>query len=136
MIHVLVETKDPELVDLINQVREMEKKQPSEQELMMFMLANRDKLRASKPVLGLVKFGMEKGKEERKVEGMYSNLSPDVILLKEGERPDPIVGILIFVAGMIVAVLIFKFRGKSAQQPPSNIPPPLPSSTPPPLPGA
>ncbi|MES2980974.1 MAG: hypothetical protein V4727_01575 [Verrucomicrobiota bacterium] len=130
-IHVLVETSDPELVKLVNQIKEMENH--SEDEIIKFMFENRDKLRKSRPVAGIVKFGMESGKEERKIKGMYSNLAPDVVLLKEGERPDAIVGILMFSSGIIVLVLIIKTLLKPKD--PTDTPPPLPTDgTPPPLP--
>lgn len=132
-IHVLVETKDPELVELVNQIKDLENN--SEDQIMSFMIKNRDKLRKSRPVNGLVKFGMESGKEERKIKEMYPNLAADVILLKEGERPDAMVGILIFTAGIILSVFIIKSLLKPGQPQTAGTPPPLPTSnTPPPLP--
>jgi hypothetical protein len=134
-IHVLVETKDAELVKLINEIREMEKQTLTEEQMLKFMIENRDKLRKARQVKGLVKYGMDKGKQEDKVQSMYSNLAPDVILIKEGVRPDAMVGIFMFIAGVVIAVFIFKQRGKPDQNPTSGNPPPLPGSgTPPPLP--
>lgn len=133
-IHVLVETKNPELVRLVNELKDLENS--SEDQILSFMMKNRENLRMSRPVLGLVKFGMESGKEERKIKEMYPNLAPDVILLKEGERPDPMVGIFMFTAGIVLSVFIIKSLLKPKQDS-TGSPPPLPgSSSPPPLPPA
>jgi len=126
-IHVLVETNDSALVGLVNQMREMEKDGIDEMAAVKFMLENRDKLRMSRPVKGLVKFGMESGKEERKIKGMYKNLSSDVILLKEGEKPDMMLGLLILIGGLTIGVvMILKSGGKPDPSP--GAPPPLPGA--------
>lgn len=125
-IRVLVETDDATLVGLVNQMRDMEKGEIDEKAAMTFLLENSDKLRLSRPVRGLVKYGMESGKQERKVKEMYDNLSADVILLKEGEKPDMMVGSLILVAGLVLSGFIV-LKGRGAPDPPQGTPPPLPT---------
>lgn len=108
-IHLLVETSDPALVALTNRMREFEKKVDTKDSAMRFLAENASKLRVERPVEGLVTFGIESGKEERKIKELFSNLAPDAVILVEGEKPDAVFGAVMLVIGLVVGY--FSFRG-------------------------
>lgn len=119
-IHLLVETSDPELVELTNRMRDLEEKVDTKDAAARFLVENASKLRVERTVEGLVKFGIESGKEERKIRELYSNLAPDALILEEGAKPSAGLGSLMLVLGLVIGY--FSFRPLLT----SRTPPPMP----------
>lgn len=125
-IHVLVETKDPELLGFSNEMKDLDKQNVSEEKATEFIMQNLSKLRVQRPVQGLVKFGIDSGgKKERKIRKLYNNLAPDAIILAEGEKPSMAVGAIMLLLGLGLGVILLLSGGKKAG--PAAGPPPLPS---------
>lgn len=125
-IHVLVETKDPELLGFTNEMKNLDKQNVSEEKAAEFIVQNLSKLRVQRPVEGLVKFGIDSGgKKERKIRKLYHNLAPDTIILAEGEKPSMAVGVVMLLLGLGLGVILLLSGGKKAS--PAAGPPPLPS---------
>ncbi len=121
-IHVLVETKDPELLGFTNEMKDLDKQNVSEEKATEFIMQNLSKLRVQRPVQGLVKFGIDSGgKKERKIRKLYNNLAPDAIILAEGEKPSMAVGAIMSLLGLGLGAILLLSGGKKAG------PPPLPS---------
>lgn len=119
-IHLLVQTSDPALVDLTNRMRDFEEKVDTKDAAMQFLVENASKLRVERTVEGLVKFGMESGKEERKIRELYSNLAPDALILEEGAKPSAGLGAVMLVLGLVIGYFSFRWLFSS------KTPPPLP----------
>ena len=102
LIHVLVLTKDPGLLDFTNQARKFEEEATLTGSAEKFLIENMNKLYVARPVEGLVQFGIEADdKKTRKVRKLYGNLAKDAVILEEGERPSAAKG-----AGMLIAGLV------------------------------
>jgi hypothetical protein len=136
-IHVLIATKDAELLKFVNEMHDLDQSLSSNERLKEFALRNADKLHVAKSVEGLVKFGIESNsKQLRKLKGIYPNLASDAIIVEEGKRPDLGYGIIALIGGLVLgATLIRHSVQKSKAMPPVQAPPPLPpvNSPPPPV---
>jgi hypothetical protein len=130
-IHVLVLTKDAELLAFTNQARELEKNKATDEVMQAFILRNVDKLHPARTVEGLVKFGIESSsKDEDKMRELYSNLDPKVVLLEEGAKPSLGFGLAMFTGGLLLGgFLIGRARKKASPGLPAG-----PPATPPPEP--
>jgi len=83
--HVLLMTRDPELMKLL---REMES-QASKADLDLWLARNTDRLHVRREVKGLVQFGVDlNAKARRKLARLQDNLAPDFIILEEGKEPE------------------------------------------------
>jgi len=128
-IHVLIKTKDEDLLNFTNNVRHFDEGKGSEAAATAFLIKNVDKMKVARPVQGLVKFGIDgDDKEIRKIRGLYDNLASDVIVMEEGAAPSTGTGMAMLAGGLVLgAVLITSSgKGKAATPPPGGGPPPLP----------
>ncbi len=149
-IHLLVKTKDPELMRVVAEGRSMEDKLSegaSEEEktkaALDFLVKNVESIAISRPIEGLVEYGMDsRSKERDKIKQLFPNLAADFVVLEEGAKPNMGVGVLVLVAGCVLGYFVFR-PGKNATPPPlppgiggPGLPgiPPLPNHRPPPLP--
>lgn len=121
-IHLLVETSDTRIVDLANGLRDLDRKISTKAAIAQFLAENAENFRVERSVEGLVKFGMESGKKERKIKELYASLTPDVLILEEGTKPDPYTGILLFAIGVLAGFFFLR------RFPNGKTPPPLPRS--------
>lgn len=135
-IQVLVLTKDPELVKFTNDMKELDKEGTSEAEVLKVMAANVEKLKVSRPVEGLVQFGIESsGKKEDKLRKLFPNLEEDAIILEEGKKPSATTGIVCLLGGLTLGAYLLL---RSSRKPSEGTPPPSSDggagASPPPLP--
>jgi hypothetical protein len=102
-IHVLVLTKDPDLVKFTNDSRKLEKSGSTDAATKEFLLKNFERLRVARDVEGVVQFGISSGgKEESKIRALYQNLADDALILEEGEKPSVLASILMMAGGLLV----------------------------------
>ena len=128
-IHVLIKTKDADLLQFTNDVRKLEDSKGSDAVATAFFLKNMDKMKITKTVQGLVKFGIESDdKEIRKIRELYDNLASDVIVVEEGATPSTATGFAMLAGGLVLGVVLVVSSGKSKATPPAmpGAPPPLP----------
>lgn len=106
-IHVLVSTRDPGLISFTKELHELQKQNPDPTKAGEFMLRNLDKLRPARSVEGLVQYGVDSnGKREKKLRELYPNLAADAVILKEGGKPNGVLGAILFSLGLGVGLLI------------------------------
>jgi hypothetical protein len=101
-IHVLVATKDPDLLGIANQLIKIE----DETEMMKFAVENGDKMFPTRNVSGLVRYGVDLDDDERsQLKNLDANLSENFVIVDEGKSPGfgRAVG---FLSGGVVLVLI------------------------------
>lgn len=126
-IHALVLTKDQALLDFTNEIREMEESDIEEAELQMFILKNIDKIRVSRPVEGVVQFGIEADdKKSRKINDLYGNIADDAIIIEEGKKPSASEGVIMLTGGLILGGFLLRRSARRESQPAAGDPPPLP----------
>jgi hypothetical protein len=83
-IHVLVATKDPELLGLANQLVKIE----DQGEMMRFSLEHSDKMFPTRDVRGLVRYGVDLDDDERaQLKGLDDALAENFVILDEGKEP-------------------------------------------------
>ena len=113
-IRVLVLTKDPDLLKFTNDSRKLEKDNASAAQVLKFLAASAEKMRVTRDVEGLVQYGIEGGgKKERKIRGLYTNLSPDVIILEEGTKPSMMLGLGMLIGGWALGFVLVISSGKT-----------------------
>lgn len=130
-IHLLVLTKDAELVGFTNEARKMEESKADEGAAMEFILKNRANMRVERPVMGLVQFGMTSNdKKTRKIRQLYDNLAEDAIILEEGEKPSTGQGVAMLLAGLGLGGFLVMRAAKSTPAASPGNPPPMPPAAP------
>ncbi len=83
-LHVLLSTRDDAMLSLLARMADIEE----EKELLQFMLENRETLRQTRDVEGLMQFGIDLTSEDRaKLAGLDDSLAEDFAILAEGEKP-------------------------------------------------
>lgn len=83
-IHVLVATKDRELLSLANDMMKLE----NEAELMTYFAQHADKLYLRRDVQGLVRYGVALDDDDRAdLEGLDETLAPDFVIVDDGKEP-------------------------------------------------
>lgn len=88
-----------------------------------------DQLFPVQDVEGLVQFGIDSGSEEQEVRDLFDNLHPDCLIIEDGQKPSMLLGLLAFVAGIVLLFVLT--RGMRTRKvaplavPPSSPPPPL-----------
>ena len=126
-IHVLVLTKDPDLLRVTNEARKLDDSKAPEAAAAEFLLKNLDQLQVARSVQGLVKFGIEADdKKTRKIRKLYGNLAKDVVILEEGKSPSAAQGIAFLVAGLVLGGFLMRSFARKSAPPPGASPPPLP----------
>lgn len=128
-IHVLVLTKDENLVKFTNEARQFEKSNTSQAGEMEFLLKNLDKLKVARPVQGLVQFGIDANdKQTRKIRKLYTNLAEDAIIIEEGKSPSAGTGVVMLTAGLVLGGVLLLSSGEKQTPATGAPPPPLPPS--------
>ena len=83
-VHVLVATKDPELLGLANQLVKIE----DQGEMMRFSLEHGDRMFPTRDVTGLVRYGVDLDDDERaQLQGLDDALAENFVILDEGKEP-------------------------------------------------
>ena len=132
-VHILVATKDPALLQMAEQMRQI----GSREESLHFVQEHARELVVQRDVTGLVRFGLElEDRDVRKLRKLNDNLAQDFVVLADGERPDYLQAIAFSVGGVALAAWLLKRTLGSTRTPPPPRPPPIPPSAqrPPPLP--
>jgi hypothetical protein len=126
-IHVLVLTKDPQLLEFTNQARKFDEPTSPKGAAKEFLLKNLDKLHVARTVEGLVQFGIDANdKQTRKIRKLYSNLADDAIILEEGKTPSTGTGFGMLAAGLVLGGVLVA-SGRRKQSPAGGaMPPPMP----------
>ena len=103
-IHLLLLTKDPELVQFINDSRKFDETEATEEQAAAFLAANTARFRPLRDVEGLVQFGIASdGKKEDKMRKLYGNLASDAVILEDGKKPSAGQGFGMLAAGLLLA---------------------------------
>ena len=117
-VHILVSSKDPALLELATQLRDAK-----DQLAVLKILMDKGGVYHERSVTGLIRFGIElKDKDAKKLRELNGNLSPDFVILAEGERPALGLSILMFLGGL---TMVFFFVKGAAQK---SVPPALPAT--------
>lgn len=111
-IHVLLATKNQATINLVNQMGGIK----MDEQGMKFIVQNKDKLMGKRDVDGTVRFGIDlKDKDRRKLANLDKNLSPDFVILSEGEKPQILISILMVAGGIgLLLVSLFVVAGKGS----------------------
>lgn len=126
-IHVLVVTKDPELLKFTNEARKLDEGKASEAAAAEFLLKNLDQLQVARSVQGVVQFGIEADdKKTSKIRKLYGNLAKDLIVLEEGKSPSAGQGIVLLLAGLALGGFLMRSAARKGVPPAGASPPPLP----------
>lgn len=137
-IHVLVEVDDAATKKLVDELSDLDKSNVSEEKALEYVLKNNAKLFPTRPVAGMVKFGLNdmKSKERNKIAALNSDLASDFVVLEENAKPNGGGSILMFIAG--IAITLFSLAGflggKGDKNTPATATPIDSASAPPPPP--
>jgi hypothetical protein len=101
-IHILVATKDAELLGLANQLLKIE----DQGEMMQFSLEHRDKIFPTRNVSGLVRYGVDLDDDERaELKGLDDTLTEDFVILDEGKEPGLGRSLGMFGGGVVIVLV-------------------------------
>jgi hypothetical protein len=111
-VHVLLATKDKATLAMIKRMSEMK----NDQEMLKFAIENGKQLLNTRDVNGIVRFGIElKDKDRRKLANLDKNLTPDFVILSEGEEPHIFVSVAMVVAGLVLGLVLLVVLGSSGK---------------------
>lgn len=92
--------------------------------MMMFILANGSRLWPKKDIRGLVEFGISSNDKHRdQLSKLSMKLTPDFVMVKDGDKPDAVLGGVMFGGGVLV-LASFLFLGRRTPPAPGVPPPP------------
>lgn len=118
-VHVLLATKDAATIKMIEQMSKL----TSDQDLLKFALENREKLLSKRDVGGIVRFGIDlKDKDRRKLANLDKNLTPDFVIISEGEKPEIFVSIFMLALGLVLGFVLISSAASSKSEPETNAP--------------
>lgn len=125
-VHVLLKTKNPDILRFIEESREMEEKlgpdatEQQQAELAIEIVAKLVKsVEIDRPINGLVEFGINSNsKETEKLRSLFPRLAEDFVVLQDGKKPEFGLGLFMLLAGCAVGYFIFRPRKASPVQPP------------------
>lgn len=133
-IHVIVKSKRPSLIRMVSDSRDLEKSLPAGateadklQAGLEFLSEHSGAMSFGEPVEGMVEFGIESNDNEvAKLRKLFPTLAPNFVVLKEGGKPEMRVGIFMLLAGLALAVFVFRPRRAAVPAQAMNPPPPPP----------
>ncbi len=132
LIRLLLLTKDPELVNFINEAKKMDETAATETEALQFALKNMEKLRPQRDVEGLVEFGIESNDKKRdKIGKIYGNLAAEFLILEDGKKPETTRSAIFLAIGLGLGAFLIR---RSMKKPEPSAPPEH-GAPPPPFPG-
>jgi len=109
-IHVLLATEDSATIKFIEQMNNVK----TDQEGLKFAIENKEKLMAKRDVEGVIRFGIDlKDKDRRKLAALDKNLTPDFVIISEGEKPQIILSIVMFGGGIVLLLVLLGVLGSS-----------------------
>ncbi|MBI3831437.1 MAG: hypothetical protein HY291_18100 [Planctomycetes bacterium] len=109
LAHVLLETRDPELVAL---VQDLDKRNPAE--VAQYINEHREKFQFERVFQGLVRVGMDSGPSDReKVAKASGKLTPEFLIVQDGK--EPMLGLPLFLIGIGLAFLYVMLVGVPAR---------------------
>jgi len=130
-IRLLLLTKDPELVNFVNESNKIDDGTLTPDKAMEFAAKHADKIHPKRDVEGLVQFGIDDDSKKRdKMGKLYPNMDSDAIILKDGEKPDWGKSIIFLVIGLVLGLISVRglFKKQDPAQPTQQPPPPMPSA--------
>lgn len=138
-VHVLLKTKNPDLLQFVKDTYDMETRLGSDaseakqaQAAIELLTKHADKLAKEQAINGLVEFGIDSSsKEKDQIRKLFPNLAPDFVVVRDGKKPEMGFGIFMLLAGCALGYFMFR-PGKTVEPPP--LPPTPPPLKPPPLP--
>ncbi len=102
-VHVLLSTKDPQLLALAQEMVAVDKaNKPSE--TLLFVVKNRDRLRVQRPIEGMVRSGIDKDdKVQSQIQGLrQKDLAADFVVLDDGREPRLGVSLAMLLGGVAI----------------------------------
>ncbi|QEH38813.1 hypothetical protein OJF2_74230 [Aquisphaera giovannonii] len=100
--HLLVLTKDPEILGTINDLRKLDK--GDEAAALKALAANRDRLVSTRDVKGMLQYGIDvKSRVGDRLSRLDSSLAPDYVILEEGKAPELGFSLFIFLGGLALS---------------------------------
>jgi hypothetical protein len=116
IIHVLVLTTDPALLDSSNKMKDLVKSNADDATAGEFLIENMEKMHVSRPVEGLVQYGFDgDDKKSRKIRALYSNLASGLIIIEEGRKPSQGLGIGMLLGGGVLGGILVMSSSKKKQ---------------------
>jgi len=110
-IQVLLSTKDPKLLNLARQLRDIK----DQGQFLKFALENRDQVFAKKNVEGLMRFGVDLDDDDRKkLAGLDKELAADFLILDEGKKPSFATSLGMLGGGLVLALVLLGAAAKKS----------------------
>ncbi len=110
VIHVLYQTKEVEFLDLLDGIQTVSKAENASSSKAMRLL-KKVAFFEKNPVEGLVQFGMESNKTDRKIKDLFDNLAKDCIIIEAGATPPSLwLGILMLAGGLGIGFFMLGSR--------------------------
>ena len=136
-IRLLLHTKNASYLEQLKKLKSLAEDENTDEAAVIQALASmHDQLFPVEDIDGIVLFGIEDGKSERKVRELFDNLHPECLVLEEGEKPSMVMGLVLLAAG-IALTLFLGLGSKTKKVAPlggGQQPPPIPpGQQPPPL---
>ncbi len=136
-VHVLVQVDDAATKQLVEEISAFDKNNTPDATVLAYVLKNRAKLYPTRPVQGMVKFGINdlQSKERDKIAALNPDLASDFVVLEENARPNIGTSLLSFLGGALLLLFSLAgfFGGKKedgAPTQPSGAAPPPPTGPP------
>lgn len=111
-VHIMMATEDPSILDVASQLKNAK----DEKSTIAVLIKNRDKIFMTKDLEGMVRFGVDLDSKDRdKLAGLSQNLSPDFVILSDGQKPTFLMSGGMLVGGLVLlAVAGLSMMKKSA----------------------
>ena len=123
-VHVLLRTKNSELVSLMT---ELKAAAGNPARMAKVVAAHTTLLSGPREVTGLVQFGISSDDKTRsKLAGLHMNLTPDFVIIADGEVPSLGRGLALFGGGMVLGFFMLRRKAPaptSGLRPPPDLPP-------------
>ncbi|MDP0489451.1 MAG: hypothetical protein Q7Q71_00190 [Verrucomicrobiota bacterium JB023] len=124
LIHVLFKTSDSAILSTVEELQKIQEEgQPDGEGIMKLLEMSDEKLRPKRDVEGIVLFGIDTGRDERKIRESYENLAPKNIILAEGEQPSWFLGGLSLIGGVVLGGFLLRGTKTKTVAGPPTLPP-------------
>jgi hypothetical protein len=111
-IHVLWATKDQTLLDLIEKMEKVS----DQAGMFQFAAKHHEQIIQTREIEGLVRFGVDlKDKDHAKLAKLNTELSPDFIILADGQQPSFVVSAFLLLGGIVLLIVMIKAMAKSSK---------------------
>jgi hypothetical protein len=112
--NILLMTRDPELMKLLREVESL----PTQAKVDEWMARNAERLRVRRDAKGLVQFGVDLNKgERRKLAQLQDSLTQDFIIIEEGRKPEFGQSLGYLALGSMLVVVSVVFVRRNSREP-------------------